>query len=214
MHHPRRITKGAKRHRSNSYVWGQSNENRTPVTKWQWKLFYSKAIARSINKFIPAGDETIYPSLLERGKSLMDPLPHPLLHFLVRMKPTSMNVFLQVAKNVEVTKGKIWAVRRMLKCFPAKSLKRIPHQIGDGRYHAKCWSRPTAFHGFWLYRVFQHPQPQRNEPHISALLPCLHFQCWMNTLYTMLTSRVINNCLDLCFLSMHVSYPIDGSIDI
>ena len=59
----------------------------------------------------------------------MDPQPHPLLHFLIRMKSTSTNVFLQVSKNVEVTRGKLWAVRRMLKCFPAKSLKLIPHQI-------------------------------------------------------------------------------------
>ena len=47
----------------------------------------------------------------------MDPQPHPLLHFLVRMKPTSTNVFLQVAKNMEVIRGKIWTVRKMLKCF-------------------------------------------------------------------------------------------------
>ena len=61
----------------------------------------------------------------------MDPQPHSLLHFLVRMKLTSTNVFLRVAKNVKVTMGKIWAVRRMLMCFPAKSLKLIPHQIGS-----------------------------------------------------------------------------------
>ena len=47
------------------------------------------------------------------------------------MKPMSKNVFLQVAKNVEVTKGKIWAVWRMLKCFPARSLMLIPRQIGS-----------------------------------------------------------------------------------
>ena len=68
-------------------------------------------------------------SLVERGRSLMDPQRHPLLHFLLRMKPTSTNVFVQVAKNVKVSRGKIWAVRRMLKCFPAKSLKLIPHLI-------------------------------------------------------------------------------------
>ena len=61
----------------------------------------------------------------------MDPEPHPLLHFLVRMKPTSMNVFIQVAKNVKVRRGEIWVVRRMLKFFSAKSLKLIPHQIGS-----------------------------------------------------------------------------------
>ena len=109
---------------------GQSNENRIPATKWQWNLFYSNVIARSVNTFIPLGDETINSSLVERGRSLMDP-PHPLLDFLVRKKLMSMNVFLQVAKYVELISGKIWAVWRMLKCFPAKSLKHIPHQIGS-----------------------------------------------------------------------------------
>ena len=81
---------------------GQSNENQIPATKWQWNMIYSKVIARSVNIFTPVGDETINSSLVKRGRSLMDPQPHPLLHFLVRMKPTSTNVFLQVSKNVEV----------------------------------------------------------------------------------------------------------------
>ena len=80
-----------------TYRW-QSNEKRTPATKWQWNLFYSKVIATSVNTFIPLGDETINFSLVERGRSLMDPQPHPLLNFFVRMKPTSTNDFLQVAK--------------------------------------------------------------------------------------------------------------------
>ena len=101
-----------------TYDEGQSNENRTPATKWQWNLIYSKVIARSVNTFIPLGDKIINSSLVERGRSLMDPQLHPLLHFLIQMKPTSTNVFFQVEKNVEVTRGKIWAVRRMLKCFP------------------------------------------------------------------------------------------------
>ena len=42
-----------------------------------------------------------------------------------------MNVFLQMAKNAEVTRGKIWAVWRMLTFFSAKYLKLIPHQIGS-----------------------------------------------------------------------------------
>ena len=114
-----------------NYEW-QWNENQTPITKWQWNLFYSITIARSINTFIPLGNETINSSLVEisRPRSLMDPQHHPLLHFLVRMKPTSTNVFLQVAKNLEVTRGKNSAAQRMLKCFPAKSLKLIPYQIG------------------------------------------------------------------------------------
>ena len=101
--------------------------------------------------------ETISSILLETGWSLMYPQPHPLLHFLVRMEPTSRNVFLQVAKNVEVISGKIRAVRRMLKCFPAKSLKPYPSpdwQYGDGRFRAKIWSRLTAFQGvLTLWRI-------------------------------------------------------------
>ena len=40
--------------------------------------FYSKVIARSVNTFIPLRDETINSSLVDRGRSLMDPQPHPL----------------------------------------------------------------------------------------------------------------------------------------
>ena len=85
----------------------------------------------------------------------------------------SMNVFLQAAKSVEVTRGKTWAVRRMLKCFPAKSLKLIPHQIGSmgtGVIMQIDDSVRQRFREFWLYGVSQHPQPPRNEPHLSALL--------------------------------------------
>ena len=122
----------------------QSNENRTPATKWQWNLFYSKVTATSVNTFIPLGDATISSSFVERGRLLMDPQPHPLLLFLVQMKPMSTNVSLQVAKNVEVTRGKIWAVRRMLKCFPA-NLTRLA--VWGWAYHAKGWFCPTAFQG-------------------------------------------------------------------
>ena len=124
---------------------------------------------------IPLGDEMINSSLVERGRSLMDPQPHPLLHFLVRMKPTSTNVFLQVGKNAEVTSEKIWAVRRMFKCFPAKSLRRIPHQIRSmktGVIMQKDDSVRQYPRAFWLYGVSQQPQPPRNEPQLSALL-CL-----------------------------------------
>ena len=95
--------------------------------------------------------ETINSSLVQRGKSLMDPQPHPPLHFLVQIKPTSTNVSLQFARNVQVTRGKIWAVRRTLKCFPAKSLKLIAHQIG---IMGTDVIHPTAFQGvFALWRV-------------------------------------------------------------
>ena len=100
----------------------------------------------------------------------MGPQSHPLLYFLVRMKPSSTNVFPQVSKNVEVTRGKIWDVERMLKCFPVKSLKLIPHQIGN--IIQKDDSIQQHSRAFWLYVASQHPQPPRNEPHLSALL-CL-----------------------------------------
>ena len=113
------------------------------------------------------GDETINSSLVERARSLMDPQPHPHLHFLVWMKPTSTNVFLQVVKNVEVTRGKIWAVRMMLKCFPNKSLNLVPHQIGSkgtGVIIQKDDSvRQDYYRAFWLYGASQHPQLPRNE---------------------------------------------------
>ena len=105
--------------------------------------------------------------------SLMDTQSHSLLHFLVRMKPTSTNVFLLVAKNVEVTRGKIWAVRRMLKCFPAKSVKPIHYQtgsVGTGIIMHKDDSVRQRSREFWLYGVFQHPQPQRKEPRLSAFV--------------------------------------------
>ena len=81
--------------------------------------------------------------------------------------------FLQEAKNAEVIRGKIWAVRRILKCFPTKSLKLIPHQIdsmGTGVIMEKDDSVRQHSRAFWLYRVFQHPQPPINERHLSALL--------------------------------------------
>ena len=52
----------------------------------------------------------------------MDPHPYPLLYFLVRMKPTSTNVFLQVAKIVEVTRGKDLGCTEDAEVFPTKSL--------------------------------------------------------------------------------------------
>ena len=105
----------------------------------------------------------------------MDQQPHPLLHFLVRMKPTPKNIFLQVAKNVQSTRGKVWDVLRVLKCIPAKSLNLIPHQIGSmgsGIIMQKDESVRQHSRAFGLYRVFQYPQPQRNDAHLSALL-CL-----------------------------------------
>ena len=143
-----------------------------------WHRLHAIPPAKSYSKltaFIPQCDETINSSLVEIDRSLMDPQPHPLLHFFVWMKPTSTNVFVQVAKNVEVARWKIWDVWRMLKCFPAKSKKFIPHLIrsmGTGVIMKKNDSIRQHSRTLWLYGVLQHPQPPRNEPHLSDLL-CL-----------------------------------------
>ena len=128
----------------------------------------------------------------------MDPHHHPQLHFLVRMKSTSTNVFLQVAKNVKVTKGKIWAVRRMLKCFPAKSLNRIPHQISSrGRALSCKWMIPSdSTPGCFDFMARRSTLSHQETNHTSLLFfACLHFQCWTDTLYTTLTSRAIKEQL-------------------
>ena len=137
-------------------------------------------------------------SLVGRSRSLMDPKPYPHLHFLVRKKPSSMNIFLQIAKSMKITRGKFWAVRRMLKCFPVKTLKLIPHQIGSmGTGVIMHYDNSVRQHSraFLLYVASQHPQPPRNEPLSLLFLVCLHFQCCTNTLYTTLTSRAIKKQL-------------------
>ena len=140
-------------------------------------MFYSKVIGRSVNTFIPLGDGRRVNQFQSCRKmwvtdrsttssTLALPRPNEL---------TSTNVFLQFAKNVEVTRRKIWAVWRMLKCFPAKFLKLIPHHIGSMGTgvillkYVSLWQHSRAF---WLYGASQHPQPPRNEPHLPVLL-CL-----------------------------------------
>ena len=47
----------------------------------------------------------------------MNPQPHPLLHFPLRMKSTSVNIFLQVAKNVD-DEGKDLGCTEYVEAFP------------------------------------------------------------------------------------------------
>ena len=167
------------------HIWGAVKWKPNTRYKVTMEFVLIKIFARSVNSFIPLGDKTINSSLVERGKWLMDSQPHPLLQFLVRMKPTSTNIFLQVAKNVQVIRGKISAVRRILKCIPTISL--IPHQIGSmgtGVIMQKDDSVGQHYRAFWLYRVFQHPQPPRNVPHLSVLLCFSAFtMLYIRTLY-------------------------------
>ena len=70
----------------------------------------------------------------------MYPQPHPLLHFLVRMKPTPTIVFLQAAKNEEVTGEKDLDCTEDVLVFSSQISKDYPSsdwQYRNGRYHAK-----------------------------------------------------------------------------
>ena len=70
-------------------------------------------------------------------------------------------------------KGKDLGCTEDVEVFSRQSLKLNPHQIAVWRraFSCKRWFRPTAFQGHTQQTcVFQHPQPPRNEPHLSALL--------------------------------------------
>ena len=128
----------------------------------------------------------------------MNPQPDLLLHFLVRMKQMSKNIILEIAKNVEVTRGKIWALRRMLKCFPAKSLKLIPHQTGStgtGVIMQKDES-VDSIPGRFDFMAHRSTLSHKETNHTSLLfVASLHFQCWTKTFYTTLISRAIKKQL-------------------
>ena len=104
----------------------------------------------------------------------MDPQPHPLLHFLVRMKPTNTNFFLfQVTKSWEEQGERSGLYGGCLDVTHAKSLKLIPHKIGSmgtGAIMQEDDSVRQHSRVFLLYGASQHSQPPRNEPHVSALL--------------------------------------------
>ena len=128
----------------------------------------------------------------------MDQQSQTVLYFLVRMKPTSTNVFLQVAKNAEVTRGKIWPVRRMLKCFPAESLKLIPHQIGSmGMDIIMQKDDSVRQHSRTFDFMARRSALSHQETNHSSMLffGCLNVECWTNTFYTTLTSRAIKKQL-------------------
>ena len=97
-----------------------------------------------------------------------------------------------------VTRGKIWAVQRMLRCIPAITLKLILHQIGSMGTGVimleddSVRSIPGLFDIMARRRTLSH----RGANHTSLLFfACLHFQCWTNTLYNKLTSRAIKELL-------------------
>ena len=128
---------------------------------------------------MPVGYEEINSRPVEGGRSLMDSQPHPLLHFLVRMKPASNNVFLQVAKNVGVRKGEVVDCTEDVEVFPSQISEAYPSpdfQYGERHYHAKGRFRPTAFQGiFTLWRVAApSATKKRTTPLFSSLLASIY----------------------------------------
>ena len=175
-----------------------SHENRTPATKWQCNLFYSKVIARNVNTFIPLGDETNNFSLVERGTSLMDPQPHPRLHFLAEWNQCLRMSFFRSPKMWKsqgewsglyggcstVSQPNLWSLSLtgLAVWGQALSFKRmIPSDSIPGRFDFMA-CRSTLSH------------QETNHAYLLSFA-CLHFQCWAHTLYTMLTSRAIKKQL-------------------
>ena len=114
------------------------------------------------------------------------------------MKPTSTNVFLQVAKNTEVTRGKIWLyggcwsvsqpnlwsltiIRLAVWGRALSSIRMIPSD-----------SIPRRFDFMARCSTISHQETNHTSLHFFAWL---HFQCRMNALYTTLTSRAIKKQL-------------------
>ena len=78
---------------------------------------------------MPLRDKTINP-ILEKACGLSsEPVLYPVTHVFVRCKTMCANIFLQLSKCVKIALGEIYAVGRMLKRFPTKSLNRSPHGI-------------------------------------------------------------------------------------
>ena len=80
----------------------------------------------------------------------MDPQPHPLLHFLIRMRPTLHECLSSNRQKCESYKGKVLRCTEDIEVFPSQISEAYPSpdwEYGDGRYHAKGSFRPTAFQG-------------------------------------------------------------------
>ena len=111
----------------------------------------------------------------------MGPQPHPLLHFLVRMKPTSTNVFFSGRQKCESHNVKYLGCKEDVEVFLSQISDAHPLPDWQYGYRPKEWISPTAFQGvLTLWRVSAPSATKTN--HTSLLFfVCLHFQCWTNT---------------------------------
>ena len=116
-------------------------------------------------------------------------------------------------------KGKGLGCKEDVEVFPSQISEAYPSPVwqhGNGSYHAKGWFRPTAFQGGFVFMAGRNIRIHQETNHTSLLFfACLHFQCWMDTLYTMLTFRAIKK--QLCGpVRFHYGclLPTNGSTDI
>ena len=135
----------------------------------------------------------------------MDPQPHSLLHFLVRMKPTYTNVFFSGCQKCRSHKGKYRGCMEDVDVFDNKISEVYPSsdwQHGDGRYHAKGLFRPTKFYG--VLTLLRIPEPSATKKRITPLCSSL-FASVLNagrTHFTFTSRAIKNNCVDLCVFTV------------
>ena len=130
-------------------------------------------------------------SLVERGRSLMDPQPHPLLHFLVQMKQMSTNVFPQVAKNCGSHKGTDLGCMEYVEVFPSQIFE-ARLAVRGRALSCKRMSPSDSIPGSFDFMAHRSTLSHQQSNYTSLLFfACFHFQCWTNTLYTMLTTKAI-----------------------
>ena len=156
-------------------------------------------------------------SHVERGRSLMDPQPHP--RGSPRSNLADVHEFLPSGRQkCESHKGNDLRCTEDDEVFPSQISEAYlsPNwQYVDGHYHAKGSFRPSAFQGvLTLWRVAApSATKKRTIPLCSSVLSStpimdertFHYAHLQNNKETILWTRA--------FFAMHVSYTTDGSID-
>ena len=181
------------------WVWRQISYLKTLVLSFIvdcYSLCYSKLIARSVNTFIPLGDETIN-STIPIGRWWI----HNLTNFCSSSSEWNRRPRMSFFRSPKTWKsqrersglyGGCWSVyqpnlwslslTRLVVWEEALSWKRmIPSNSIPERFDFMS-RRSTLSH-----------QEMNHTP--LLFFACLHFQCWTNTLYTALTFRAIKKQL-------------------
>ena len=103
------------------------------------EFVYSNVIARSVNTFIPLGDETMNFSVVERG-SLMETQPQHTLALPRRNKTDDHKCLSSGRQKCGSHKGKDPDCAEDVEVFPSQISEACPTpdwQYGNGSYHAK-----------------------------------------------------------------------------